>query len=257
MIEINGQEGEGGGQVLRTSLALSAITRQSIHLHNIRGGRGKPGLLRQHLTGLKAAAEICGAEVEGAELYSSEITFRPQEIKAGDYYFDIGSAGSVNLVFQTVLPMCLVAENSSRIHVRGGTHNPASPNCDFLQQSYTHALKRFGLKIDLELIKHGFYPAGGGEAILNVTPARLSPAHFDALDRAGQLRLVCRYAQTSPDEMKSLADFVEAELGETALPREFTEVESSGPGWVMMAQIDSAPLPQVFTVVKILDDKRG
>ena len=115
MIDIDGRIGEGGGQVLRTSLALSAITGQAIRLHHIRGRRGKPGLLRQHLTAVKAATEVCGADVTGATMGSSEVTFMPGEIKAGSYEFDIGSAGSVNLVLQTLIPMLMTTQETSEI----------------------------------------------------------------------------------------------------------------------------------------------
>ena len=129
-IIIDGSEGEGGGQVLRTSLSLSAITGKPVRIENVRGRRKKPGLFRQHLTAFKAAAEICDARMEGAELGSSEIAFYPGEIKGGEYNFAIGSAGATNLVAQTILPILMHADKASTVTITGGTHNLWAPTFD-------------------------------------------------------------------------------------------------------------------------------
>lgn len=176
MIEIDGSEGEGGGQILRSALSLSMCTDQAFRLKNIRAKREKPGLMRQHVTALQAAAAVCDARVIGAEVGSSEITFRPGSIKPGDYTFAIGTAGSCTLVLQTVLPALLTASAPSSIRVTGGTHNKASPPVDFLQRAYLPIVERMGPKVQLELLRHGFYPRGGGEILARVTPSsRLSP----------------------------------------------------------------------------------
>jgi RNA 3'-terminal phosphate cyclase (ATP) len=176
MIEIDGSEGEGGGQILRSALSLSMCTDQPFRLKNIRAKREKPGLMRQHLTALLAAAAICDASVTGADIGSGEITFRPARVKPGDYQFAIGTAGSCTLVLQTLLPPLLTASSSSTIRVTGGTHNKASPPVDFLQRSYLPLVERMGPTVQLDLVRHGFYPRGGGEILALVTPsARLSP----------------------------------------------------------------------------------
>jgi RNA 3'-terminal phosphate cyclase (ATP) len=176
MIEIDGSEGEGGGQILRSALSLSMCTDQPFRLKNIRAKREKPGLMRQHLTALLAAAAICDASVTGADIGSGEITFRPARVKPGDYQFAIGTAGSCTLVLQTLLPPLLTASSSSTIRVTGGTHNKASPPVDFLQRSYLPLVERMGPTVQLDLVRHGFYPRGGGEILAHVTPsARLSP----------------------------------------------------------------------------------
>jgi RNA 3'-terminal phosphate cyclase (ATP) len=176
MIEIDGSEGEGGGQILRSALSLSICTDQPFRLKNIRAKREKPGLMRQHLTALLAAAAICDASVTGADVGSGEITFRPGRVKPGDYQFAIGTAGSCTLVLQTLLPPLLTASSSSTIRITGGTHNKASPPVDFLQRSYLPLVERMGPKVQLDLVRHGFYPRGGGEILAHVTPsARLSP----------------------------------------------------------------------------------
>jgi RNA 3'-terminal phosphate cyclase (ATP) len=176
MIEIDGSEGEGGGQILRSALSLSMCTDQAFRLKNIRAKREKPGLMRQHLTALQAAAAVCDARVTGAEVGSAEITFRPGRIKPGEYKFAIGTAGSCTLVLQTVLPALLTASSTSTIRITGGTHNKASPPVDFLQRTYLPLVERMGPGVHLELVCHGFYPRGGGEIWAQVTPsARLSP----------------------------------------------------------------------------------
>jgi RNA 3'-terminal phosphate cyclase (ATP) len=171
MIEIDGSEGEGGGQMLRSALSLSMCTDQAFRLKNVRAKREKPGLMRQHLTALQAAAAICDAKVTGAEVGSGEVTFRPGAVKAGDYQFAIGTAGSTTLVLQTVLPALLTASAPSTVRVTGGTHNKACPPVDFLQRTYLPLVERMGPKVQLELVRHGFYPRGGGEILARVAPA--------------------------------------------------------------------------------------
>jgi RNA 3'-terminal phosphate cyclase (ATP) len=169
-IIIDGSEGEGGGQVLRTSLSLSAITGKPVRIENVRGRRKKPGLFRQHLTAFKAAAEICDARMEGAELGSSEIAFYPDEIKGGDYDFAIGSAGATNLVAQTVLPILSHADADSTVTITGGTHNQWAPTFDFLDRAFLPQYRKMGGRASVELNAYGFYPAGGGSMTMSVKP---------------------------------------------------------------------------------------
>lgn len=172
MIELDGSQGEGGGQILRTALSLSMVTGRAFQLKNIRAGRAKPGLLRQHLTAVQAAAEICGAQVEGATLGSQRLRFAPGALRGGDYRFAIGTAGSCTLVLQTVLPALWYAEQPASISVSGGTHNPAAPPADFLIHAWLPLVRRMGVAMDIELIRHGFYPAGGGEVRARTVPGR-------------------------------------------------------------------------------------
>ena len=169
-IIIDGSEGEGGGQVLRTSLSLSAITGKPVRIENVRGRRKKPGLFRQHLTAFKAAAEICDATMEGAELGSPEIAFHPGEIKGGDYEFSIGSAGATNLVAQTLLPILSHAETNSTVRITGGTHNQWAPTFDFLDKAFLPQFRKIGGRASAELEAYGFYPAGGGAIRMSVKP---------------------------------------------------------------------------------------
>jgi RNA 3'-terminal phosphate cyclase (ATP) len=168
---IDGARGEGGGQVLRTSLSLAAITGRTIRIDNIRARRAKPGLQRQHLTCVKAAAAICDAELRGAQVGSGRVDFAPQAVRAGDYTFDIGSAGGTGLVLQTVIPILLGAPGPSTVTVIGGTHNPMAPCFDFLARAFAPILARMGGGLTLAIERHGFYPAGGGRVTCAITPA--------------------------------------------------------------------------------------
>ncbi len=159
----------GGGQILRSALSLAMITGRSFELTAIRAQRPKPGLMRQHLAAVKAAATLCDAVVEGAEPGSSALRFVPGTLKKGDFRFAIGSAGSTTLVLQTLLPAMLAApQGSFCIEVSGGTHNPMAPTADFLQHCFLPLLKRMGASVTLELKRYGFHPAGGGQVRLQV-----------------------------------------------------------------------------------------
>ena len=176
MIEIDGSEGEGGGQVLRTALTLSMITGQPFRIAQIRARRNKPGLMRQHLVAVQAAAAISGAEVEGAQIGSMELRFAPAALRAGDYSFAIGSAGSCTLVLQTILPALLFAPAASTVRISGGTHNQLAPPAPFLQRAYLPVLHKMGADVTLDVERVGFYPAGGGVLMARVAPcAALAP----------------------------------------------------------------------------------
>jgi RNA 3'-terminal phosphate cyclase (ATP) len=187
MIEIDGAEGEGGGQILRSSLSLAICTRQPFHIANIRANRDPPGLKRQHLTAVLAAAEICGAQVAGAEIGSRALTFRPGTLVPGDYTFSIGTAGSCTLVLQTVLPALLTAPAESLVTIHGGTHNRGSPPFDFLARSFLPLLARMGAKVELELVAYGFFPRGGGQIRARILPAQRLQA-LELIERGAWVR---------------------------------------------------------------------
>lgn len=180
---LDGSHGEGGGQILRTGLALSMVTGRPLRIERIRAGRPKPGLMRQHLACVQAAAEVCGAQAEGAELGSTALHFTPGAVRAGGYRFAISGAGSCLLVLQTVLPALLLAQAPSRVQLTGGTHNPMAPPFDFLELAFAPLVRRLGAGLDLTLRRRGFYPAGGGEVLATVTPAATGLEPFDLLDR--------------------------------------------------------------------------
>jgi RNA 3'-terminal phosphate cyclase (ATP) len=179
MIEIDGSHGEGGGQVLRTSLALSIISGQAFHIANIREHRSKSGLMAQHLKSVDAAAAISKARVEGAKLYSSALTFSPSEIRSGRYRFDIGTAGAATLVLQTILIPLSLANTASSIIISGGTHVPWSPCFDYLSLQWLYYLQQTGFDARISLDQAGFYPKGGGRISATVRPAKpISPLHL-------------------------------------------------------------------------------
>ncbi|MDA7415409.1 RNA 3'-terminal phosphate cyclase [Xenophilus arseniciresistens] len=186
-IELDGSQGEGGGQILRTGLALAMITQRPLALSQIRARRPKPGLMRQHLACVQAAAAISGAQVQGAELGAQALRFTPGPVRAGDYRFAIASAGSCTLLLQTVLPALWLAAGPSTVHLQGGTHNPMAPSFHFLAQAYAPLLRRLGGDLQLQLRRHGFYPAGGGEIQAQITPLAAVPQPFDLLERGPQL----------------------------------------------------------------------
>lgn len=174
MITIDGAYGEGGGQVLRSSLTLSMLTGQPFTISKIRANRRKPGLMRQHMTAVEAAATICQAAVDGLHAGSQDLTFRPGSVQGGDYQFSVGTAGSANLVLQTVLLPLMWADRPSTVQVEGGTHNSMAPPADFLIESFVPVLNRLGADLSVSLNRHGFYPAGGGLIGASVSPGGLT-----------------------------------------------------------------------------------
>lgn len=187
MIRIDGSRGEGGGQVLRSALGLALATGQAFEIDSIRAGRRKPGLMRQHLTCVRAATEVSNARVSGDELGSTALRFEPGSVRSGNYHFAVGTAGSTSLVLQTILPGLWSADGESSVCVEGGTHNPLAPTFDFLERCFFPQLTQLGSCVEAKLVRPGFFPAGGGEVRVNVTPA--STLHqLELLERGPLLR---------------------------------------------------------------------
>jgi len=192
MLAIDGSFGEGGGQILRTSLSLAALTGREVTIENIRAGRENPGLRPQHLTGALAVAEICDAQITGAEVDSTKVIFRPGKIKPGSYFFDVSriraSAGSVNLILQTVLWPLAFQDEPSRIVIKGGTHVPFAPSSDYIENTFLPTVARMGLVCRHRMVKAGYYPIGGGEVRLEINPVKeLSP--ISLVDRSEPVRI--------------------------------------------------------------------
>lgn len=251
MIELDGSQGEGGGQILRTSLTLSVITGTPFRVTNIRANRAKPGLMRQHLVAVQAAAQVCGAEVSHAEVGSSSLEFRPGGIKAGNYKFSIGTAGSSTLVLQTLLPALLFADTPSTVLVCGGTHNPMAPPAQFLQRAYGRVLDMMGARVDIQLRRYGFYPAGGGEVLASIEPcAQLR--QVELIER-GELRnayseaiiasLPGAIAERELQLVGERLGWTEAQLKVIELPRD------QGPGNAVLITLDYEGITEVFTAI--------
>lgn len=233
-ITIDGSQGEGGGQILRTSLALSAAYGKPFEMLNIRAMRDKPGLKRQHLTCVRAVAQISGAQVEGDEVGSMHLSFRPGAITGGTYQFDIGTAGSVTLVAQTVIPVLLRANTPSTVTITGGTHVPFAPIWELFSETYLPELRRMGARVEAELEQCGFYPAAGGVVKLRVWPYDESkrPARYDLTDLGaylgGTVEGVVSHIPRSIAEAE--VGIVGNQLRDLALECVVREVDALGPG---------------------------
>lgn len=171
MIEIDGSFGEGGGQILRTALSLSCLFNKSFRIFNIRKSRKKPGLMPQHLTCVKAAQLLSNAEVSGDSLGSTELLFKPRTIKGGEFFFDIGTAGSTSLLLQTLIPSLIFLKQKSTLTLKGGTHVPFSPSYNYISEVFAPILRIIGIEISLSIESYGFYPKGGGKIKVEVYPA--------------------------------------------------------------------------------------
>lgn len=258
MIEIDGSMGEGGGQILRTALALSIVTRTPFRIASIRGGRARPGLMRQHLTAVRAAAAISDAEVEGDEVGSDALSFRPGggPVRGGEHVFAVGTAGSTTLVLQAVLPAFLRADRvedagdgSVRIEITGGTHNPHAPTGDFLMRSFAPAVRAIGMGLDIEVVRPGFFPAGGGRLRVELTPAR-EVRPLELIDRGAprERRAVATVAGIAPGVAFRELKVLRTRLG---WPEDAMRIEQLadgvGPGNVVSVEIASEHVVETIT----------
>lgn len=248
IVEIDGSFGEGGGQVLRSSLSLSMFLEQPFRIKNIRAGREKPGLMRQHLTAVNAAAEICDAEIKGSEISSLKLEFYPGKVKTGDYKFDIGSAGSTTLVLQTVLPVLIMAEGESNIVLGGGTHNQYSPPLDFLERSFFKQICKMGPEINIDLDKYGFFPIGGGKFSVNIKPVNKLKS-LDVLSRGKNINKKAYAYSSGIDENigQNEMGIVEGKLGWAKEDCISQMVDSPGPGNVVLLIDENENTTEVFT----------
>ncbi|MGH9902604.1 MAG: RNA 3'-terminal phosphate cyclase, partial [Pyrinomonadaceae bacterium] len=251
MLTIDGSFGEGGGQIIRTSLALSLITGKPFRIERVRAGRAKPGLQRQHLTAVGAAAEIGRAEVTGAAVGAKYFSFVPGEVTPGDYTFRIGTAGAATLVLQTVLPPLMIAAAPSTLVLEGGTHNVHAPPFDFLRTTFLPLVSRTGPRVSIELRRYGFYPPGGGRFDLRIEPSA-TLSRLDLIERGGVRRQCAR----------ALVVKLPRGIGERELAvvkemlgwgDEETRVEETtnalSPGNVVMIEVEGEHLTEMFTRV--------
>ncbi len=249
MIIIEGSQGEGGGQIVRSSIALSLVTNQAVAIKNIRAGRKVPGLRRQHLTAVRAAQEISQSDIAGAEIGSLELVIHPGTVRAGEYQFDVGTAGSTSLVLQTILPALLQTQEISTIRLSGGTHNPFAPPYDFLDRAYFPLINRMGPQVTAQLIRPGFYPAGGGEVVYTIRPAN----QLQGLKLLERGKIIDR-------RVRALVANLPRHIGErecesvarkTGWRKSCFEVEersdSPGPGNVLLIELRTPQVTEVFT----------
>jgi RNA 3'-terminal phosphate cyclase (ATP) len=249
MISIDGSFGEGGGQVLRTSLSLSLVTGLPFQIANIRAGRERPGLLRQHLAAVLAAAQVGEASVDRAFLGSTALTFAPTTIKPGKYHFAVGTAGSGTLVLQTILPALMVGILPSQVVIEGGTHNMAAPPFDFLARTFLPLIEKMGPKVEANLERYGFYPAGGGRFVVDIEPCGLlTPIEVDRRGHTAKPKVNAVVANLPRHIAQREVDAVAAALGCGMEQLRITETKNSfGPGNVIMVEVETSAVTEVFT----------
>jgi RNA 3'-terminal phosphate cyclase (ATP) len=248
MIDIDASMGEGGGQIVRSALALAVCTGAAIALRNIRARRDNPGLRAQHLAAVRAAAMICGARTAGATVASRDLLFEPGAVRPGRYEVDVGTAGSTMLVLQTILPALSLCSASSEILLHGGTHNPRAPTFEFVRDSYLPLLERLGFKAQIALQRHGFFPRGGGLVRASIEPVRGGWA-LDLIER-GAVR-----ARSATVLLSGLPEHIaEREIGtlreRLRLPENSCNIQNvtaHGAGNVVHVRIDCMNVTAVFT----------
>ena len=247
MLTIDGSLGEGGGQALRTSLSLSLVSGTPFRIENIRARRPRPGLMRQHLTAVQAAAAVGRATLRGAEIGSTTLEFTPTALVCGEHRFAIGSAGSATLVLQTILPALLRGTAPSTVVVEGGTHNPLAPPFEFLERVYLPLLRRMGANVTCTLDRHGFYPAGGGRVRLTVTPTgALRPLELIERGEPGQHRATAIFASLPFDVVRRELETVRTQLGwDIASCQPVTVNDSAGPGNVVEIELQFATVTEL------------
>ena len=249
MLTIDGSFGEGGGQIIRTSLSLSLVTGKPFHVERVRARRDKPGLRQQHLSAVNAAASVGQATVEGAAVGSKEFTFAPGSVTPGEYVFNIGTAGSSTLVLQTVLPPLMIAGGPSILRIEGGTHNVHAPPYDFVERTFLPLVRRIGPHVDIGLDRYGFYPPGGGRFTVLIEPA----GEFQRLDllargpiRARRARALVvnlpasmaeRELSVIKEKMGLNDDELHAEVSDNAISR----------GTAAMIEIESTDVTELFS----------
>lgn len=249
MLTIDGSQGEGGGQIVRTSLSLSLLSGTPVRIEKLRAGRSKPGLLRQHLTAVNAAAQIGDAAVSGAEIGSQTIEFRPRTIRPGDYTFSIGSAGSTTLVLQTVLPALWAADGPSQLTLEGGTHNPLAPTFDFIVRAFLPLLARMGVQVQATLDRPGFFPAGGGRMRVTVQPAGKLAA-ISILERGAvrARRATAMWTSLPSDVARRELATAQARLGLSDADCAARPIRGAhGPANVFQIEVESEHVTEVFT----------
>jgi RNA 3'-terminal phosphate cyclase (ATP) len=249
IIDLDGSHGEGGGQILRTSLALSLLTGKPFHLRNIRAGRSKPGLHAQHLMSVRAAATIGQAQLRGASLHSTDLEFRPGPVKPGTYRFDIGTAGATSLVLHTLyLPLALHAASPSDLTLVGGTHVNKSPCFHFLDTTWRRYLELVGLRVGLHMERPGFFPRGGGVVEAHLEPcSRLKglslhqrgPTGVSGFSAIAGLPEHVAQRQARRAEFRLRHSYgIEAEIRQEQWP--------GGPGSVLALFVNGGPVPALF-----------
>ena len=238
MITIDGSYGEGGGQILRMSIAISALMDEPIKVINIRANRPNPGLKRQHITAVEAVAKLSNAEVKGLHLGSKSIEFYPHKIKGGSYKFDIGTAGSITLVMQACLLPSIASDDEVYFKIRGGTDVKWAPPWDYFQNVFLALLKKMGCGIEAYLNQRGYYPAGGGEVEILIEPCKPNPINFDeAIEKINGIVNIANLPSSIAERIKNSAEEELKKNGfKTSISIEETFANSEGVGIVLWSE---------------------
>ena len=210
-LKINGEYGEGGGQIIRSAITLSCITKQPIHLEQIRKNRKIPGLRPQHLTAIKILQKIANAKVVGAEIGSTELKFIPGNVESLKLIEDVGTAGSISLILQVLIPIVAISQKKLDLTIKGGTDVLWSPSIDYTQYVLREAYSRMGIEFSLELCKRGYYPKGGGEINLHVNPSNLKSISFTKR-KTNLVKMICTFSKLPIEEIKSKVNKIKEKL---------------------------------------------
>ncbi|KCZ73653.1 RNA 3'-phosphate cyclase [Candidatus Methanoperedens nitroreducens] len=232
-MKLDGSYGEGGGQILRTAVALSAVTGKPVEIYNIRKKRPKPGLAAQHVKAVESVASICEAEMEGCSLHSTRLSFKPGKIKGGAYEFDIGTAGSISLLLQCLMPAAMLAPQPVRVSITGGTDVSWSPSIDYMRFVTLGALSRMGYDCGINVIRRGYYPRGGGNVEAIINPSVLRDRSFD-MNQCAIIEGISHSSGLPPHVTERQASSAEKILREAGYPAkislEVNEQPSTGSG---------------------------
>jgi len=212
-LKINGGYGEGGGQIIRSAIALSCITKQPIHLENIRKNRKVSGLRPQHLTAIKILQKVANAKVVGAKIGSTELKFIPGNIENLELVEDVGTAGSISLILQVLIPVVAISQKKLNLTIKGGTDVLWSPSIDYTQHVLRNAFSRMGIEFSLKLSKRGYYPKGGGEINLQVYPSRVKSISFTER-KTNSVKLICTFSKLPIEKIKNQIEEIKKRLTE-------------------------------------------
>lgn len=210
-LKINGGHGEGGGQIIRTAVTLSCITKKPIHIENIRKNRKVSGLKPQHLTAIKILQKITNADVTGAEIGSTELKFIPNNIESLQLVAEVGTAGSISLILQVLIPVIATSQKKLDLKIKGGTDVLWSPSFDYTQHILREAFARMGIEFSLELHKRGYYPKGGGEIDLHVKPSKIKSVSFTK-KKTKEVKMICTFSKLLKEDIENEVNEIKEKL---------------------------------------------